>query len=68
MSFQPKPNLTPAGIHIRRLFCVLASVVVNLYPHLPSASGKCAHNPCLKGECAKTMTENDCYICRSRLF
>jgi hypothetical protein len=53
MSFQPKPNLRPAGIHIRRLFCVLASVI--------PASGKCAHNPCLQGECAKTMTENDCY-------
>jgi hypothetical protein len=35
--------------------------IVNLYQHLPSASGKCAHNPCLKRECTKTTTEKDCY-------
>jgi hypothetical protein len=35
--------------------------IVNLYQHLPSASGKCAHNPCLKSECVKPMTEKDYY-------
>jgi hypothetical protein len=35
---------------------LVLAFLVNLYPHLPSAFGKCAYNPC-----AKTMTEKDCY-------
>jgi capsid portal protein len=48
---------------ISRLFCVgfSRSKFISTFTIPPFASGKCAHNPCLKGECAKTVTEKDCF-------
>jgi hypothetical protein len=48
-------------LEFKNVQSISVRTIVNLYPHLPSASGKCPHNLCLKGECTKTTTEKHCY-------